>query len=124
LENPVILAGGMEKGLLLHSYGKEYIRALVRDPECIFGYWEVSEKEPLQGKLFLKISDLEKAQHRFIPIDKPIGNWYITVNPGGSYVLEIRILQEEGRFKTIAISNKVTTPRRYPVKSIYRGGTR
>ncbi|MBI4711766.1 MAG: PDZ domain-containing protein [Planctomycetes bacterium] len=123
---------------LPERYYQNKIVALVRDPECIFAYWELSAIDQLRiadfglhnCKWILRVNNLSTntpedislntpADPDNIPADKggtPLrlrqGNWYLKVYPDTQYQLEIGIFTPDGKYIPLVKSNIVTTPRK------------
>ena len=112
-------------------YNDTYMRALPRDPEWIFVYWEISEssRNALKGKMgeaayhsskkLLRLYDVtdrnydgSNAQsYTDIEINDYANNWYIHVpEPGKTYLVECGFLTSEGRFFLAVRSNAVKVP--------------
>ena len=112
-------------------YNDTYMRALPRDPEWIFVYWEISEssRNALKGKMgeaayhsskkLLRLSDVtdrnydgSNAQgYTDIEINDYANNWYVRVpEPGRTYLVECGFLTSEGRFFLGVRSNAVNVP--------------
>ncbi|MHB9094884.1 MAG: DUF4912 domain-containing protein, partial [Eubacteriales bacterium] len=113
------------------KYNDNYIVLLVRDPHCIFGYWELSDEQMnlvakefqcQWGKvpLILRVYDLtglnfdgENSHSHFdIAIHALANNYYVKeVNANRSYCVDLGVITSEGRFVTLLRSNVVLTPR-------------
>jgi len=106
-------------------YGEHQIYLMVRDPYWLFTYWEIPEKvrqnalDSLGGdekltKPVLRVYDVtdnRKGVSFDVIINGMASDWYIEVKPNRSYVVEVGLLHENGRFVALARSNEVTTPR-------------
>ena len=115
-------------GELPAGYGEEKIAIMVRDPYLAYAYWEVTQ-ERLQrekawfgwdGKLTIRIYDVTGVQfdgrnavgYFDQDVDELVGKWYFDLGrPGHSFIADIGLLSPEGRFLTLARSNRVITPR-------------
>lgn len=109
------------------SYHQDIIVTLIRDPECIFCYWELSgtavtttlgnKLEP-NLKWILRVHNLSQKSFNDIVLSTPQnysniqGNYYLTVLPDTEYQLEFGVLTTDNRFISLVRSNTVTTPRR------------
>ena len=108
------------------GYGDNQIYLLVRDPYWIYAYWEIlgpirqAALHELGGrwedvKTVLRIYDVTDGGSApdlwDIGLEGGGSNWYIQVRPNRSYVVEIGLLHRDGRFRALARSNGVTTPR-------------
>ena len=113
-------------GELPAGYGDHSIYLLIRDPYWIYAYWEIQRDKQedalrrlggdwakVQSILRVYVLNGDSSGSGFF--DVTLGNdadsWYIEVQPNGSYVVEIGLLHEDGRFIALARSNTVTTPR-------------
>lgn len=112
-------------------YDENYLVILVRDPHCIFGYWEFSgEQMDLVARefhcqwgevpLLLRVYDLtglnftgeNEHSHFDIKLHPLANNYYINnVNSNNSYCADIGVITSQGRFVTLVRSNVVQTPR-------------
>lgn len=108
------------------NYGDNLIYLLVRDPYCIYAYWEI-QKDHEQNALnqlgndrgvvhsILRVYDItdnrQSPSFFDIPLQNLAQNWYIDVQPNRTYFVEIGLLHRDGRFIALARSNEVTTPR-------------
>lgn len=108
------------------GYGDNHIYLMVRDPYWIFSYWEI-QKENQEKALrelggnwdgvssilrIYDVSDKKNAPSHFdILIQGLAKSWYINVQPNRSYVVEIGLIDRNGRFAVLARSNEITTPR-------------
>ncbi len=116
---------------LPHHYGDERIVLLVRDPHWTYSYWEVSQRKleierGTLGKagedayLALRVYDVTDIRfngkndhgHYDIGIYDRVGNWYINTGmPGRSFIVDLGLKTQDGKFVTLARSNAVRTPR-------------
>src|SRR3989338_1456598 len=94
------------------NYGDNDIFLMVRDPYWIYAYWEIQkehEESVLQRlggnrneiKSILRVYDTSKNNLvAFFDIDLTgfAKNWYIEGQPNRSYVVEIGLLHNDGRF--------------------------
>jgi len=108
--------------LPLH-YGQDRITALVRDPNCLFIYWELEgprREEVLRGhgrdvftnsSWILRLHSDGDGSPQDIPIVVDGCNWYLPVAEDGSYMVEIGVRRPQGEFIRFAASNRVRTPR-------------
>jgi len=112
------------------KYGENRIAAMVRDPDWIFVYWEITpetlerarrEVDPEGGRREMslrvydvtgKIFDGNNANGWFdIDAVGRADNWYINTGaPGRSFCVEIGLLASGGRFHALARSDVVSTP--------------
>jgi hypothetical protein len=113
------------------TYNETYLRALPRDPEWIYIYWEIlPEKiEEARKKLgaeayssskrvlrLLDITDIDydgaNAWSRFdTEINHYANNWYLRIpEPGRTYLIELGHLTADGRFCLLVRSNVFSVP--------------
>jgi len=109
---------------LPEGYGLDRIVTMVRDPNWIFSYWEVT-RETLDGlrkklgdrweesRLILRVFDRSGPDGGYfdIELNGDARNWYINVAPERRYQVAIGALDPDGNFHQIAVSNLVETPR-------------
>ncbi len=113
------------------KYNDNYLVLLVRDPHCIFAYWEFSDEQmDLVAKefscpwgevpLMIRVYDLtglnfsgDNAHSYFdIPIHPLANNYYVKeVSANHSYCIDLGVVTPDGRFVTLLRSNVVQTPR-------------
>jgi hypothetical protein len=114
------------------SYNETYMRAIPRDPQWVFAYWEISEttRKDLRAKMgesafasakrIVRLIDVTEiaydgsnAQSYIdIEINEFANNWYVQVPESGrNYVLELGFLTTAGRFYYAARSNATNMPR-------------
>ena len=114
------------------GYGDNRIVLMVKDPWWLYAYWEIqprTERDARRQLLPQEVAGLQSILRVYdvTDVDFPaqpargsfdIGlsglatNWYIQVNaPNRSFVVEIGLLTNGGRFIPLARSNRVTTPR-------------
>ncbi|MFH0888468.1 MAG: DUF4912 domain-containing protein [Planctomycetota bacterium] len=113
--------------LLPDSYNQNIIVLLIRDPECVFCYWELSgtavtaalgnKREP-NLKWILRVQNISQKSFNDIAIPTPQnysgiqGNYYLTVLPDTKYQSEFGVRTADNRFISLVKSNIITTPRR------------
>jgi len=108
------------------NYGDNEIYLLVRDPLWIYVYWEIQDDhqkkhlDKLGGSLdhvasILRIYDVSDKKNGTPVTDIVLKNmvryWYFNAQPNHDYYAEIGLLHKDGRFRVLARSNRVTTPR-------------
>lgn len=110
------------------EYGENRIVLLVRDPEWVYAYWEVTPDAlgeanrragDREAHLTLRVYDVTEAKDLTyfwdIEIYQRIGNWYIEVGrPERTYLADIGMKSRAGTFATIARSNAGHTPPNAP----------
>ncbi len=114
-----------------HLYNKNYLVLLVRDPYCLFAYWEFSEKQkeviarqfactwgeiPLVMRVYdvtgINFNGANAHGYCDTPVHAMANNWYLKdMKPNCSYCVDLGIISADGRFITILRSNVVSTPR-------------
>ncbi len=115
------------------SYNETYLRAIPRDPQWMFVFWELSEqcrndlrvKMGAEGygtaKRVLRLIDVtdnsydgsNPQRYTDIEINEFANNWYVQVPESNhTYLLEIGLLTKDGRFYFAARSNIVGIPRK------------
>ncbi len=109
------------------SYGRDRLTVLVRDPEWIYAFWDVSENKIDEIKHIVGSKEFENAKRvlRLVSIDengKPLegpsdieitktaSSWYINVKPNFSYSVEVGYKTPAGKFVSAAKSNPVEAP--------------
>jgi hypothetical protein len=113
-----------EQFLFPESYGVNRVRLLVRDPEWIFAYWDVSpetmkglsrslgERALALSRLTLRVLDPVSGGMSDILLPPGARWWYIrTDSARRTYRAEIGITLPSGEFRCLAESNSVVTPR-------------
>lgn len=107
------------------NYGDNMIHVLIRDPEFIYAFWEIQKdhQELVLSELggdwsvvesILRVYDVTvsgEEEYFDIPLRHFEENYFIQVEPNRSYVVEIGLLHQDGRFALLAASDTVTTPR-------------
>lgn len=109
------------------TYGQDSIFAMVRDPECIFVYWELSVRivsdtfrlrdlKKHSTKWVLRTHNLSRQDFFDTNLETPAnpdnvhGNYYLTVLPDNKYQLELGLLNVN-QFIPLVKSNIIRTPR-------------
>ena len=113
------------------GYGDDRIVLMVKDPWWLYAYWEVQPRteRAARGQLLpqevpglqsvLRIHDVTGVDFPAQPSNSSFDislsglatNWYIqTGRPGRSFVVELGLLANSGRFILLVRSNRVTTP--------------
>jgi len=113
------------------SYNETYMRAIPRDPQWVFAFWEISDetRRDLRSNIgesgfasakrivrLLDVTDIayngsNAERYVDIEINEFANNWYIQVPESGrSYVVELGMLTTTGRFFCAVRSNVVTMP--------------
>jgi hypothetical protein len=107
------------------NYGKSQLNLLVRDPDWLYAYWEItatvqSEFSRQFGDVWntsrpmlrvYDITDDNKRTYYDIQIQDYADSWYIHVGrPNHTFFVDLGRVLPDGRFYCIARSNFVTTP--------------
>ena len=113
-----------ERFLFPESYGVDRVRLLVRDPEWIFAYWDVSsdsmkdlvrslgERAYALSRLTLRVHDPVSGGQSDILLPPGARWWYIRSDVARrTYRAEIGVTLPSGAFRRLAESNTVVTPR-------------
>jgi len=108
--------------LPLH-YGQDRLTALVRDPNCLFLYWELEgprRQEVLaqhgrdvfaNASWVLRLYSDGDGLPQDVPVVVEACNWYLPVAEDRDYRVEIGVRRRDGQFIGFAGSNRVRTPR-------------
>jgi hypothetical protein len=120
------------KSEIPENYNDTYMRAIPRDPQWLFVYWEISESTRneirtsvgdalfVTAKRILRLVDISdisydgKNAQNFIDIEinEFANNWYIQVPQAGrTYLVEYGILTVDGRTYLPIRSNSLSIPR-------------
>jgi hypothetical protein len=113
-----------ERFIFPESYRVNRIRLLVKDPEWLFAYWDVDpealdevkqaigERAMSLSRLTLRITDPRQGGGTDILLPPGARWWYVRADTSRrSYRAELGILLPSGRFRRLALSNTVATPR-------------
>lgn len=111
------------------EYGQDKLVLLVRDPNTLFAYWEVSAttresfhsqygpRAWLNSQPVLKVHQLDSPQGKKviwstdIRMDDLTDNWYLQLNkPSSTFFADLGRLMPDGSFALLLRSNLVTTP--------------
>lgn len=113
---------------LPNEYGDTKIVALVRDPEWVFLYWEVSSalrhrlgipRGAHAKPMALRVYDVTGVHfdglnaHSFydLEINDLAASWYLRIpEPERAYVIDLGVYDDDGTFQVIARSNAVAVP--------------
>jgi len=113
-----------DRFLFPETYGVNRVRLLVRDPEWIFAYWDVSpsafkdlarslgERGLALSRLTLRVQDPVSGGSSDILLPPGARWWYIrTDSARRTYRAELGVTLPSGEFRGLAESNTVVTPR-------------
>jgi hypothetical protein len=113
-----------DRFLFPETYGVNRVRLLVRDPEWIFAYWDVSpstmkdlgksvgERALALSRLTLRVIDPVSGGSSDILLPPGARWWYVrTDSARRTYRAELGVILPSGEFRRLAESNTVVTPR-------------
>jgi len=113
-----------ERFIFPETYGVNRIRLLVRDPEWIFAYWDVSpaamkefaksigERALALSRLTLRVIDPVSGGSTDILLPPGARWWYVRTDQSRrTYRAELGVTLPSGEFRRLAESNTVVTPR-------------
>lgn len=104
------------------GYGDNKIVMLVRDPYWCYLYWELQEEHIEDGlrrlsrsrdevRHVLRVHPASGGETPFdVDVDFRHQNHYLQLSPGASFYSEIGLLDLEGNFAALAVSNTVSLP--------------
>lgn len=111
---------------LPQTYGKTRLTLLVRDPEWLFSFWDLSEEDRARNhlngenhgqRIALRVYDVtetgdpQASSYHDVIVTEMATSWYLHVSQAGrSWVVDLGRYDESGAFITIARSNAVRTP--------------
>ncbi len=111
---PVFVDRGPE---LPNEYGEDKVVAMVRDPNWIYVYWDLSggARQRLREAVAIstwvvRVYNLDDDIYEDVPVLLDGGNWYLPVASNTAYRVDIGVLDTEGRFHLAAGGRKVKTP--------------
>jgi len=99
------------------EYGQDKIFAMIRDPNWIYAYWDLSGGSRARlasvhgGVWILRVHNLGAQYWEDIPVLPEGGNWYLPVASDTEYRIDIGMLDPSGHFHLAASSRPVRTPR-------------
>lgn len=90
---------------------------MVRDPSWIFVYWTLAEPDRLRAEglaggpweWVLRLYHLRRGDVEDLPLDPAAKNWYVPVEPGASYEVELGV-RNGGVYHAVLCGNAVTLP--------------
>lgn len=98
---------------LQYSYSRDVLYALIRDPNCIFIFWEMPSADQARNWA-LKIINVTKREISIQPVQFSMRNWYFTgISADCAYCVELGFW-EGNEFSPVMQSNMVKTPRSAP----------
>lgn len=126
VEEPVHVWEGEEGPELPSGYGVTVLRAMPRDPHWVYVYWEIAESTRSQiiaeegewffdtADPFLRVFDEEGKLVLEIPVLLDAQSWYVNIQHPRALEFELGLKTADGKFKTIAKSNRVSLPPMQP----------
>jgi len=99
------------------KYGQDTLFAMVRDPNWLYVYWDLSggARERLcavaAGIWVLRVHNVPAGSFDDVPVLIEGGNWYLPVAADTEYRIDIGLLDATGKFHVAASSRPVRTPR-------------
>ncbi len=105
-------------------YNETKVVLMIRDPHWAFAYWDIEAQKAQRVRkdanfegLVLRVHDCEPSSSFDIPLQWEDSSWYIYLpNADCEYGLDLGYLAA-GRFKLLARSNTIRTPRETVVES-------
>jgi len=99
------------------AVGADVLRAMVRDPRCVFLYWKLhgaastklKAESETGAEWAIRVQNLTTGEEHMVPVEPDAGNYYMTLSTGCSYVFQLGVLAG-GSFQQACRSNRVTTP--------------
>ncbi|MFH0964555.1 MAG: DUF4912 domain-containing protein [Planctomycetota bacterium] len=103
-------------------YGRDIVVALVRDPNCVFVYWELAgprtaevrvqygERVFREARWTLRLRNVTAGTQEELAVQPEVGNWYLAVPDDSEIEIEIGFRSPAGEFVCLAKSNRVSTP--------------
>ena len=105
-------------------YGESFVFIMIKDPLHIFAYWEIHPDHEewalaqLGGnwyyvKSVLRVFDVTNSSQDFYDtvLTGNARNWYLDVQPDHSYIVELGLRHQDGRYLMLVRSNQVRMPR-------------
>jgi hypothetical protein len=116
-----------ERFLFPESYGEDRLRLLVKDPYWLFAHWdlnpgslsalraELGERAMALSRLTLRVGDARSGGAKTILLPEGARSWYVeTDGESRSFRGELGLTLPSGKFRKLAESNTVVTPRLGP----------
>lgn len=106
------------------SYGSSRVALVVVDPYLIYAYWDIDTSRLPRGtkSAVLRLydaSDSFVAPPLDVDVDLRARNWYVHLwNPAKSYYADLGVKTEQDGFISLAVSNRVHTPRAWPAAAV------
>ena len=119
------------------GYGETRITAMVRDPDWLYAYWEITDEalEAARKRLTRgrdawcclrvydttdRVFDGSNAQTHFdIAVDRGTRDWFVHIGrPTSSCHVEVGLKSRQGEFQAIARSGRCDFPRKRPIQDL------
>jgi hypothetical protein len=119
--HPAVPSSATDGEELPGSYGHPKVTLMVVDPYLVYAYWDVdlSKLPPAPKSAMLRFYDASEpglTPSFDVDVDLRAPNWYVHLwSPGRSYYAHLGVKTAQGEFITLAKSNRVQTPRAWPV---------
>jgi len=117
---------GLGADLSVNSTG-DVLRAMVRDPHCVFLYWRLTSRagekpKERHGPWAIRVRNLTSGHVHVVPVAPEGGNYYMRVRPACNYIFELGIGGRE-EFQVVCRSRPVAVPGEspYPIASVNSG---
>jgi len=121
-------SGHVDRGSTMpEHYGMDRVRAMPRDSEWVFVYWELKggALDRLRFQLSADIIDNSRWVLRvrtpvrgeglsgdfMVDIDLRCGKWYLKVAPGTAMIVDLGFVDSNGDFVLVVHGNELATPR-------------
>ena len=121
--HPESVMAYIDRGLSLpEGYAVDRLVSLVRDPEWVFTYWELTGEtlkavKAERGDDFvegcawvMRIYRVDENMAADVEVDPQAGGWYIHVGRPGQYVFEMALLSPEGEWVSLVVSSMLGAP--------------
>lgn len=123
-----VASGHVDKGQPVpEHYGMDRVRAMPRDAEWIYVYWELKggalDRLRFQrsadiidnSRWVLRVSTPQRvagpASQHFVDIDLRAGKWWLKVAPGTVMIVDLGFVDHNGDFVLVVRGNELATPR-------------
>jgi Domain of unknown function (DUF4912) len=114
---PPALAPAADPDELPDSYGHPRVTLMVVDPYLIHAYWDIDIASlPRQTSSAVLRFQVASERSFEVDVDLRVRNWYVHIeSPAKSYYAELGVKTAAGGFLSLATSNRVRTPRAWPI---------
>jgi hypothetical protein len=120
-----------ERFIFPQTYGVNRVRLLVKDPEWLFAYWDVSarsladvrselgDRAAALSRLTLRVTDTVAGSMQVVLLPDEARAWYVRADAGPrTYRAEVGLTLPSGQFRSLAQSNTVLTPASGPTVEV------